>query len=451
MACAVVFLVVDNYVPSEIGEPAAASTTTTADEAGEEPDVLPNSIAVLPFANLSPNPEDAYFAAGIHDEILNQLGKLRNLSVISRTSVLRYQDTDLSIPEIARELNVSTIMEGTVRYAGDRVRVTTQLVDARTDGHLWTETYERAFEDIFAIESDIAMNVANALRTEFSLEDQERIERVPTQSPEAYALFLEARAQPNPFGALDLLEEAVRVDPEFAVAHAWIAFLLAQTMINTTFSDAATSREAESRVLASANRALSVDPNLPDAQPNIATPLTGLSLAYAHAGDPERAIDAAQQALALEPNGVLARLGVAMNAVRLRDGPEAARQMRLVERLMGANRFLIYVAQLAVAYQLIGSETDVARLLAELEEITSGIQNQGSAGQASAGLDAMISLARGDRAATLSALETAVAKVEREELDSGFNELMNIKNNVLAHPMLEEPRFRELRDRLGSL
>ncbi len=125
--------------------------------------VLPNSVAVLPFDNLSPNASDAYFATGLHDEILSQLAKLRNLSVISRTSVLRYADSDLSIPEIARELNVGTVMEGSVRYSDGRVRITTQLIDAETDEHLWTETYEREFSDIFAIESDIAMNIANAL------------------------------------------------------------------------------------------------------------------------------------------------------------------------------------------------------------------------------------------------------------------------------------------------
>ncbi len=154
--------------------------------------VLPNSVAVLPFENLSPDPDEAYFATGLHDEILSQLAKLSNLSVISRTSMLRYADSDLSIPEIARELNVGTVMEGSVRYADDRVRITTQLIDAATDEHLWSETYEREFSDIFAIESDIAMNVANALQAEFSLEEQQRIEEIPTDSPEAYALYLRA-------------------------------------------------------------------------------------------------------------------------------------------------------------------------------------------------------------------------------------------------------------------
>lgn len=126
--------------------------------------VLPNSVAVLPFENLSPAPENAYFAAGIHEEILNQLVKLRNLSVISRTSVVRHTDSDLSIPEIANELNVETVMEGSVRYAGERVRISAQLIDADTDEHLWSDVYGRDFSDVFAIQADIAMNIANALQ-----------------------------------------------------------------------------------------------------------------------------------------------------------------------------------------------------------------------------------------------------------------------------------------------
>ena len=147
--------------------------------------VLRNSVAVLPFENLSPNPDDAFFAAGIHEEILNQLAKLRNLSVISRTSVLRYKDTDLTIPAIAAELHVQSVMEGSVRYAGDRVRIAAQLIDAKTDEHLWSEIYERDISDVFAIQADIAINIARALEAAFSLAERESIETPLTfaQSP----------------------------------------------------------------------------------------------------------------------------------------------------------------------------------------------------------------------------------------------------------------------------
>ena len=121
--------------------------------------VLFNSIAVLPFENLSPDPDNAYFAAGVHEELLHRLAAINDLSVISRTSVVRYEDSDLSIPEIADELNVQTIMEGSVRYAGDRVRIAAQLIDAETDEHLWSRVYEEPLVDIFAIQAEIATNI----------------------------------------------------------------------------------------------------------------------------------------------------------------------------------------------------------------------------------------------------------------------------------------------------
>ena len=183
LVLAVGFMFVDNYVLPESSE-----------LNGQTGEVLPSSVAVLPFENLSPNADDAYFASGLHEEVLNQLAKLRDLSVISRTSVLRYTESGLSIPEIARELNVGTIMEGSVRYANDRVRITMQLIDAATDDHLWSETYDREFADIFAIETDIALNVVSALEAEFSLEERESLERSPTTFPAAYRLYLRALA-----------------------------------------------------------------------------------------------------------------------------------------------------------------------------------------------------------------------------------------------------------------
>jgi TolB-like protein len=166
-----------------------------ADEVLEDvSDVLPNSVAILLFDNLSPNPDDAYFAAGVHESILNELVKIRDMNVIARTSVLRYADTDMSIPEIADELNVETVMEGSVRYAGDQVRVTAQLIDPNTGAHIWSEEYDRDLADIFAIQSDIAERIAMALEAELLPSEQESIERQPTQSPDAYTAFLKAMA-----------------------------------------------------------------------------------------------------------------------------------------------------------------------------------------------------------------------------------------------------------------
>ncbi|MFT5511269.1 MAG: TolB-like protein, partial [Hyphomicrobiaceae bacterium] len=127
-----------------------ATASAVADEIVQDiADRLPNSIAVLPFENLSPDPDDAYFAAGVHDEILSKLAKLRELTVIARASVMRYADSDLPIPQIAQELNVEMVMAGTVRYAGDQVRVTAQLIDGTTNVPVWTTEDEGDLSDIF--------------------------------------------------------------------------------------------------------------------------------------------------------------------------------------------------------------------------------------------------------------------------------------------------------------
>ena len=149
-----------------------------------------NSIAVLPFDNLSPDPDDAYFAVGIHEEILSQLTKLGDLRVASRTSVQGYAGTQKPTPEIARELNVETVLDGSVRYADGQVLVTVHLSDGATNATLWSESYEHEFSNIFAIQSEIALNVARALKAELLPAERERVTRVPTTSLRAYDLYL---------------------------------------------------------------------------------------------------------------------------------------------------------------------------------------------------------------------------------------------------------------------
>jgi TolB-like protein len=222
------FVVLDQYVLEEReGEIFAAAALTNPDD--EARGRLPNSVAVLPFDNLSPDPNDAYFAEGLHEEILNQLVKLSELSVISRTTMLLYADREKSPPEIADELNVETVMEGSVRYAGERIRVTIQLIDPATDLHLISEIYDADIsnlDEIFNIQSDIAMQVANALQAEFSPEEQSRIEQIPTDSPQAWSEYIAGRAFNSRFTAddflraFDRLNRAVELDPEFGLAWA---------------------------------------------------------------------------------------------------------------------------------------------------------------------------------------------------------------------------------------
>jgi TolB-like protein/tetratricopeptide (TPR) repeat protein len=195
--------------------------------------VLRHSVAVLPLENLSPNPDDAYFAAGIHEEILNYLTKIKDLSVIARTSVKKYADSKKSVAEIAAELKVTSVMEGSVRYAGDSVRVTMQLIDAATEGHLWSEVYERKLTDIFAIQVDIATQVAQALQAKLSVAERLSVDTHPTASSEAYAYFLKAMAifaegdgatavttPPSVRERIQSsLDSAIDLDPEFALPY----------------------------------------------------------------------------------------------------------------------------------------------------------------------------------------------------------------------------------------
>ena len=203
------------------------------------PQRLQNSIAVLPLENLSPNLDDAYFATGLHEEILNQLAKLRRLTVISRTSVLRYADNRPPIPEIAEELRVEAVMEGSVRYAGNQLMVTAQLIDPDTDSHLWSETFRADrgnIDELFAIQVEIATAIANALGAEITAEDRSRIARVPTESASAYASYLRAREQLTRarFGeAAQELDLAIAQDPRFAEAYAQRAFLYAYGQVTS--------------------------------------------------------------------------------------------------------------------------------------------------------------------------------------------------------------------------
>jgi non-specific serine/threonine protein kinase len=188
------------------------------------------SIAVLPFKNMVPDPENEWFSDGITEDIITHLSKIGDLKVISRTSTMLYKDSKKNLREIGEELGVATILEGSVRRADNRVRIVGQLVDARTDEHIWAETYDRDLSDIFAIQSDVAQQIARALKATLSPEEKERIEQKPTDNLEAYDYFLQGREyrfrsteKSDMEISIELLEKAVSADPNFAEAYASIA------------------------------------------------------------------------------------------------------------------------------------------------------------------------------------------------------------------------------------
>lgn len=157
--------------------------------------ILRKSIALLPFENLSEDKANAYFADGIQEEILTRLSRIGDLKVISRTSTQRFKNSLESIPDIAKQLGVATILEGSVRKAADQVRVHVQLIDAENDSHLWAERYDRKLIDIFAVESDIAAKIADALQARLTGAERRAISSQPTTNTEAYQLYLKARHQ----------------------------------------------------------------------------------------------------------------------------------------------------------------------------------------------------------------------------------------------------------------
>src|SRR5438128_2875339 len=229
---------------------------------------IDKSIAVLPFENLSDEKENAYFADGIQDDILTNLSKIGDLKVISRTSVMLYRGRAPNIREIGKALGVSTILEGSVRRSGNRVRVNVQLINTENDRHLWAEDYDRDLTDVFAIQTDLAQKIVNELQAKLSPTEKAQIEHRPTQNGEAYLAFVQAHdllTRPDKFRtesekAEQLFEQATKLDPNFAGAFAGLAWV--EDWMYHSF-DPTPARKEKAR--AAANEAIRLQPDLHEA------------------------------------------------------------------------------------------------------------------------------------------------------------------------------------------
>jgi TolB-like protein/Flp pilus assembly protein TadD len=201
----------------------------TNSKSSEEAELPAKSIAVLPFENLSGNPENAYFTDGIQEEILTRLAKVADLKVISRTSTARYKSSPDNLRQIAKQLGVANILEGTVQKAADQVRVNVQLIKAETDAHLWAETYDRKLTDIFGVESDIAKTIADTLQAKLTGSEKNAITAQPTENTEAHEFYLKGRyfwnkrTGPDLRKAIDYFKQAIDKDPKYALAYAGLA------------------------------------------------------------------------------------------------------------------------------------------------------------------------------------------------------------------------------------
>jgi TolB-like protein/DNA-binding winged helix-turn-helix (wHTH) protein len=465
--------------------------------------VLPNSIAVLPLENLSPDPDNAYYAAGLHEEILNQLAKLKGLNVISRTSVLRYAENRPAIPDIAKELNVQTVMEGSVRFAGGRIGVTMRLVDAPSDQQIWAETYDSNFSNVFGMQSDIATNVANAMSVEFSLEERQDLLELPTGSSEAYALYLRAW---NTGGIAvrndELLDQAIALDPEFALAHALKALINSRRLINIAGVEAVHAEERseiEATVRRHAARAIEIDPNVPyahaalgslyryqwhwtraveeyrkavDAMPSDLSARQGLAWSlgwlgrheeaieqaqlaidlnpmnanalyyiapnYAYAGDYESAIAVMRRAQQLIPTNPVVQAWLGFMETARRNREVAIRELRRAEEMMGENPSTVFLPELAHAYSLLRMDIDVARIHAKIVARADTDDSLGS------GTWVQTYLAIGDYERALEWLEVVADKAQNHIIDEAVLNVLHLKMNYMNDPALRDPRFVEV-------
>jgi serine/threonine protein kinase/tetratricopeptide (TPR) repeat protein len=227
------------------------------------------SVAVLPFANMSADPENEFFADGITEDVIAHLAKIRTLRVTSRTSVMAFRKREQSLREIGAALGVGMLVQGSVRRSKNRVRIVAQLVDPRTDLHLWAETYDRDLDDIFAIQTDVALQIASALRAELTLEERARIGRRPTRDLEAYQLYLQGRHELVKFTkegvsrSLAFFEQAVARDPGFALAYAATAH--AHTQYGIEGISGVLPAEAFARAQKAVESALALDDDLAEA------------------------------------------------------------------------------------------------------------------------------------------------------------------------------------------
>jgi TolB-like protein/Tfp pilus assembly protein PilF len=307
------------------------SAQNASGAAGAGASELPQkSIAVLPFDNLSRDPDNAFFAEGVQDEILTRLAKIADLKVIARTSTQRFKSTPDDLPKIAKQLGVMNILEGTVQKAGNQVRVNVQLINALTDAHLWADTYDRKLTDIFAVESEIAKTIAETLQARLTGSEKSSIGKAPTANPEAYELYLRGRFFWNKRNgddlrkAIDYFNQAIAKDPNYALAYVGLAdsYLLfpnyaavspvdsippARSAIKKALEldDSLAEAHASAGLLATVE--LKLQPSIDelkratDLKPNYATAHHWLALAWMTVGNFDSGIAEARRAVELDP------------------------------------------------------------------------------------------------------------------------------------------------------
>lgn len=317
------------------------------------------SIAVLPFANLSPDPENEYFGDGLTEEILWALSKVRTLAVVSRTSCFALKGTTKPIKEVGKFLGVDHVLEGSVRKAGNRIRITVQLVDIAKDRAIYTDKFDRELEDIFAIQEEITQSVVDALQIAVSEAEQGAISRIPTRNIKAYEAYIKAvtTAWVMPYESPPYFEEAIRLDPDFAKAHAAYALNLMILLRFMSGSDMSPLEKARS----AAKRALELQPDLAEAHAAVA------EVAFQD-GDTKTAIAEYEAALNLDPNSYEVLYSYGRMLMVVHDYPNALKVMRRAS-LVRPDEYQPYVMATQLVEELEGEESHLEQLKEAIKRI----------------------------------------------------------------------------------
>jgi TolB-like protein/Tfp pilus assembly protein PilF len=464
----------------------------TAPNGNKIANVPEKSIAVLPFENLSRDPDNAYFAEGIQDEILTRLAKVADLKVISHTSTQRYKSSPNDLPQIAKQLGVANILEGSVQKSQDQVRVNVQLINAATDAHLWGESFDRKLIDIFAVESEIAAKVADTLQAKLTGPEQHAISIQPTQNTEAYQLYLKGRyfwnkrTGPDLQKAIDYFKQAIDKDPGFALAYVG----LGDSYILLSGFGAAPPQDSFPLAGAAAKKALEIDDNLAEAHTTLGFILCvhhlnfadsireferaiGLNPNYATAhhwfgdgpllavGQFDRAIAEGKRAVELDPLSVIITADLGADYLVARRYDEAIEQfhkaidldprfyyvhwnlaeaLEMKGDLRGAlaeykkaaelddDPFVL--ALLGQAYAKVGQRDEALKILAQLSQIAAHRYVPSYS-------FALLHMALGDK-------DKAIEWLERSYRDGAGLDVIFLKVDPMLDPLQKEPRFQAL-------
>jgi TolB-like protein/Tfp pilus assembly protein PilF len=466
------------------------SNNAVAPRQSEAATVPNKSIAVLPFDNLSRDPDNAYFAEGVQDEILTRLAKVADLKVISRTSTQHFKSAPDNLPQIAKQLGVAHILEGSVQKANDQVRVNVQLINAQTDAHLWADTFDRKLTDIFAVESEIAKTIAETLQAKITGSEKNSIAKTPTLNPEAYELYLKGRFFWNKRSGVDLrkaiefFNRAIAKDPNYALAYAGLAD---SYLLLPNYGGAATA-DVVPPARAAVTKALELDDSLAEAhaslglldtlglrlesaithleravqlKPNYATGHHWLGLGHLALGHFEQAIAEGKRAAELDPLSVIINADLAWtyaSAHRLDEAEAQARKtLEIDPRFFLAHYYLgglrqakgqlpeaisefrqafdlngdfYSLAMLGQAYARAGNKAEAQKILARLNE-------EAKSRHVSPYAWALLYLGLGDKNRALDELETAYQ-------GGDTNYLFMLKVDPSFDDLRSDPRFEAL-------